>query len=127
MVEDFAETQSLVALNDPQARQRVLAKFFMSHRRRLRLFVDLRLDHRLRAVVDPSDVLQEAFLVATKRLEEYAANPRVPLFLWLRFIAGQKLHEVHELHLGVQKRDARRKVSISPAGIPGASSVAIAD
>ncbi len=126
MSEDFAETQSLVELNDPKARERALADLFMAHRRRLRLFVDLRLDRRLNGVVDPSDVLQEAFLVASKRLEEYVVDPRVPLFLWLRFITGQKLHDLHDLHLGVQKRDERRKVSMSPGAMPDASSAALA-
>ncbi len=37
------------------------------HRDRLRRMVVLRLDHRLRGRIDPSDVIQEAFLEATER------------------------------------------------------------
>jgi RNA polymerase sigma-70 factor (ECF subfamily) len=41
--------------------------------------------------VDPSDVLQEAQLEIHRRAAEYAADPRVPPFLWLRLITGQRL------------------------------------
>ncbi len=41
--------------------------FLSSHRDRLRRMVALRLDQRLRGRIDPSDVIQEAFLEATER------------------------------------------------------------
>jgi len=53
-------------------------------------------------------------------------DPRAPLFLWLRWITGQKLHDLYELHFRVQKRDARRKVSLNPGAMPQASSTALA-
>src|SRR4051812_40531327 len=39
-----------------------LAAFWERHRKRLRLMVRLRLDRRLQGRVDPSDVLQEAYI-----------------------------------------------------------------
>ena len=33
--------------------------------------------------LDPSDVLQEAYLEAAARLPEYQANPTLPPFVWL--------------------------------------------
>jgi RNA polymerase sigma-70 factor (ECF subfamily) len=126
MPEDLSEAQSLLALRGGADRQRALGDLFTSHRQRLRQFIDLRLDHRLRDVIDPSDVLQEAYMVAAKRLEEYLADPRVPFYLWLRLVTGQKLHEIHEQHLDVQKRDPRRKVSLNAAQPPDASSIALA-
>jgi RNA polymerase sigma-70 factor (ECF subfamily) len=88
--------------------------------------VSLRLDDRLRGRIDPSDVIQEAFLEATERRAEYAdqADP-MPRFLWLRFLTLQRLGRVHRNHLGVQARDAGREVSIHGAS-PMASSAAIA-
>jgi len=52
------------------------------HRGRLRRMVVLRLDRRLRGRVDPSDVVQEAFVEAIRRREEYRvqADP-MPFFL----------------------------------------------
>ena len=43
-------------------------------RARLRRMVALRLDRRLQGRVDPSDVIQEAYLEAARRLPEYLAN-----------------------------------------------------
>lgn len=74
--------------------------------------IGLRLDRRLQGIIDPSDVIQETFLVASKRLEEYVADPRLPPFLWLRFLTGQRLHELHEHHFKMKKRDERRKRSL---------------
>ncbi len=41
------------------------------HRERLRRMVALRLDRRLQGRVDPSDVIQDAYLEAARRLPEY--------------------------------------------------------
>src|SRR6516164_2083884 len=77
------------------------------HRDRLRRMVELRLDRRLRTRVDASDVLQEAFLEASRRRDEYLAQPSpMPFYLWLRFLTVQTLQMLHRRHLGVQGRDA---------------------
>ena len=47
-----------------------------------------RLDPRLQARVDASDVLQEAFLEVAERLPEYLRDPKLPLFLWLRLVTA---------------------------------------
>jgi len=46
----------------------------------------------------------------------------MPFFLWLRFLAGQKLQELHRRHLGVKMRDANREVSLYRGGLPEATS-----
>src|SRR5262245_28355565 len=75
---------------------------FARYRDRLRRMVQLRLDRRLQGRVDPSDVLQETYLVLAKRLPEYAGQPALPFFLWLRLLTGQKLIDVHRQHLGAR-------------------------
>ena len=51
-----------------------------------RRMVALRLDRRLQGRVDPSDVIQDAYLEAARRLPEYIREPApMPLFLWLRY------------------------------------------
>ncbi len=45
--------------------------FLAGHRDRLRRMVALRLDERLLGRIDPSDVIQEAFLEATEREADY--------------------------------------------------------
>src|SRR2546423_13338373 len=96
------------------------------HRMRLRRMVALRLDRRLQGRVDASDVIQETFLEASVRLPEYLQQPSMPFFLWLRFLTGQKLVELHRHHLGAQMRDAGREISLYRGSLPGASSAALA-
>ena len=96
------------------------------HRPRLRMMVQLRMDRLLQARVDASDVLQEAFLEASSRLEEFIRNPSVPFFLWLRSITGQQLMAAYRRHCGTQGRDARREVSPRNGALPAANSATLA-
>src|SRR5262249_40071997 len=82
------------------------------HRKRLRRMVTLRLDQRLQGRLDASDVIQEAFLEASERLPDYLRQPTMPFFLWLRFLTGQKVLQLHRQHLGTHMRDAGREVSL---------------
>src|SRR4051794_2485611 len=79
-----------------------LNTLFARHRGRLRRMVDLRLDRRLLGRVDASDVVQEGYADAVQRLSDYLADPRVPLFLWLRLVVGDRLGKIHRQHLGTQ-------------------------
>jgi RNA polymerase sigma-70 factor (ECF subfamily) len=97
------------------------------HRDRLRRMVALRLDRRLQGRIDPSDVIQDAYLEAARRLTEYLNETApMPLFLWLRFLTAQALQALHRRHLGAQARDAGREISIGGGWIPQATSAAIA-
>src|SRR5580658_8789376 len=81
------ETQGLIdraIRGDQEAWGELLAR----HRDRLRRMVALRLDRRLQGRVDASDVIQDAMLEASRRLAEYRQDPKMPFFLWLRYITG---------------------------------------
>jgi RNA polymerase sigma-70 factor (ECF subfamily) len=93
---------------------------------RLRRMVAVRLDPRLHGRFDPSDVLQDTYLDAHNKLSEYLRDPRMPFFLWLRYLTGHHLGRLHRDHLGRQLRDAGREVSLFRAAMPEASSVALA-
>ena len=95
-------------------------------RPRLRRMVAFRLDHRLEGRIDPSDVLQDAYLAAWQDLATYLRQPEMPFFLWLRGIAGNKLRELHRHHLGTQMRDARREVSIGQESLTESTAAALA-
>ncbi len=103
-----------------------LAQLFAAHRDRLRRMVELRMDWRVQARVDASDVLQEAFLDASGRLDGYLREPKLPVFLWLRLIVGERLTNLHRRHLGARIRDAGCEVSLQRGAIPAASSAALA-
>jgi RNA polymerase sigma-70 factor (ECF subfamily) len=106
--------------------QGALATLFAVYRTRLRLMVRLRLDRRLQGRVDPSDVLQDAFLDITQRLPEYIVQPEMPFYLWLRLLTGQRLLALHRRHLGAQMRDAGQEVSLYRGALPQASSASLA-
>jgi RNA polymerase sigma-70 factor (ECF subfamily) len=88
----------------------------------------MRIDPRLNGRIDPSDVVQETYLDATRRIGEFQSQAKSVSFLtWFRFLAVQRLVDLHRRHLGTQARDASLEVSLNrPAG-PLTSSVWLAD
>src|SRR4051794_14712903 len=103
-----------------------LAEMFESCYDRLTRMVDLRLDSRVRGRLDAADVLQDAFLDAEKRLDDYVREAKIPPFLWLRLIVGERILALHRHHLGARMRDAGREVSLYHETVPEASSVELA-
>ncbi|MCA9194388.1 MAG: sigma-70 family RNA polymerase sigma factor [Planctomycetales bacterium] len=104
-----------------------LERLFAENRHRLKRMVGLRMDRRLQGRVDPSDVVQEAYVDALARFPQYCAERQVPPFIWLRFIVGQKLLQLARTHLGAQKRSASREVSLFAGSAPEATSASLAD
>src|SRR5262249_30151037 len=105
--------------------QRALADLFMRYRERLRKMVHLRLDRRVSGRFDVSDVLQETYFDVVRRFPEFAAAP-VSFYLWIRTLTGQRLIDLHRMHLGARMRDAGREVSLYRGALPQASSVSLA-
>jgi RNA polymerase sigma-70 factor (ECF subfamily) len=109
-----------------QGDAQALGELLALHGDRLRLMVRLRLDRRLKGRLDPSDVVQEAYVEAAERFADYARDPAMPFFLWLRFLTSQKLLVLHRRHLGARARDAGREVSLYQGALREASSAALA-
>src|SRR5262245_57591025 len=104
-----------------------LGTLLEQHRDKLKRMVRCRLDRRLQGRVDPSDVVQEAYIEAARRFPDYERDPAMPFFLWLRFLAVQQLLIVHRRHLNVKMRSVKRE---SPAGggqAPSADLAILAD
>jgi RNA polymerase sigma-70 factor (ECF subfamily) len=116
------ELLRLAAAGDGESWQSLVGR----SRDRLRRVVAFRLDPRMRGRVDPSDVLQDAYLAAWRDLRSYLDRPEIPFFLWLRGIAGNKLLELHRHHLGTQMRDPRREVSIHGGATSETTTTALA-
>jgi len=103
-----------------------LAELFTRERERLWRVIHFRLAEPLRGRLEPEDVLQEAFLAASQRLKYYVESPATSPFIWLRMIVNQTLVDLHRQHLGAQRRDAAREVSIDRAPYVEATSVSVA-
>jgi RNA polymerase sigma-70 factor (ECF subfamily) len=125
MDNDSAATADLLARARAGDRDAVSA-LLAGHRARLRRMVEMRLDARLQARIDASDVIQEAYVEIIERLDDYLRDPKLPLFLWLRLVVGERLLKLHRHHLGTQMRDAGREVSLYRGALPAASSAALA-
>jgi RNA polymerase sigma-70 factor (ECF subfamily) len=108
---DSPETQSLLQQAQAGDRQ-AFAQLFASYQADLRQMVELRLDPKLRARVDPSDVVQETNLEAFRRLSTYLEQRPMPFRLWLRQIAYDYTLKARRHHLGTARRAAGREVSL---------------
>jgi RNA polymerase sigma-70 factor, ECF subfamily len=104
---------------DGAACQELLAR----HRARLRQMVALRIDRRVAARVDPSDVVQEAFADAARKLPEYLRERPLPFYPWLRRLAWERLMKLHHRHIAADKRSVTRE---SPAPLPDESALQLA-
>jgi RNA polymerase sigma-70 factor (ECF subfamily) len=113
MIIDPGQIDQLLARagrGDLDARQQLLHE----HRDRLRRMVAVRLDPRLNARVDASDVVQEALAEAERELDRYLLRPGMPFYPWLRRFAWDRLLKLHRFHV-----QARRSVGREAgAGLP---------
>jgi RNA polymerase sigma-70 factor (ECF subfamily) len=110
-IPDSTQTQRLlqqVRAGDLQA----LDQLFARHRPYLSQLVELRLEPKLRQRVDPSDVVQEAQLEATRRLEAYLRQPVMPFRLWLRQLAQDRIGMLRRFHRGAARRAVGREVAL---------------
>ena len=117
-----AETDALLAraaAGDVAARDLLLEK----HRERLKRMVAVRIDRRLAARVDPSDVVQEALAEAAGRFDDYLRERPLPYYPWLRRLAWVRLDKAHRRH-HADKRAVGREL---PPALPDESVVELAE
>jgi RNA polymerase sigma-70 factor (ECF subfamily) len=106
------------AAGDSTARQQLLGR----HRNRLKRMVAVRLDPRLAARVDPSDVVQEALADAARKLSDYLARRPLPFYPWLRRLAWERLVKLHRRHTAGRRDIAREEPpALSPRPGPAAA------
>ena len=117
------DTQELIdraRRGDHSAVGRLLDRF----RQRLRQMILVRMDPRLSARVDPSDVVQETMAVASRRLSDYLRDEPLGFYPWLRQIACDRLVDVHRRHVRAGNRTVRRE---EPLGMADTSAIQLAD
>jgi RNA polymerase sigma-70 factor, ECF subfamily len=107
------------AAGDRAARDELLAR----HRDRLRRMVALRLDRRLAARVDPSDIVQEALADAARRLDDYLRDRPLPYYPWLRRLTWDRLDKAHRRHTAARRSVGREE----PPPLPAESALELAD
>jgi len=120
--EDLGTLSELVTSDD----QLGIEDLLMKYQPRLRRMAAARLDSRLASRVDPSDVVQEAFIKAVQEMPGYVRDPAIPLYPWLRQLTTNRLAAAYQQHLHTQRRSVAREVRIK-FGLSSASISLLAD
>ncbi len=92
--------------------RRALDRLLTGHRTYLRTAVELHVDRRLRARLDPSDVVQEAQLEAARRIDDYLRRQPMPFHIWLRQTAYQNLLRMRRQHVEAERRSVTRELPL---------------
>jgi RNA polymerase sigma-70 factor, ECF subfamily len=83
------------------------------HRPGLVRYVGVRLNPRLRARIDESDVVQETFSEVHRRIRGYLKDRKMPFGLWLRQIAYDRLTMEQRRHIRAGRRSVVREALVS--------------
>lgn len=126
MVESCDQVSQMLIQQATAGDRLAAERLFSLHRDRLRRMIAFRLDRRLSARVDPSDVLQEALAVAHRKLPEYLRTLPIPFYPWLRRIAWERITDLHRQHLHAQARTVTREEQLDP-NLPEHSAVGLAN
>jgi RNA polymerase sigma-70 factor (ECF subfamily) len=105
---DSGETCALledIRRGDARALENLLARY----RPELREFIERHFDPRLRARVDPSDVVQDTQLEMVRRMDDFLSNKPMPFRLWLRKKAMDRLFNLRRDHVGRARRSVVRE------------------
>src|SRR4051794_34158326 len=108
MMPTSPDTETLLAeaaAGGADARDRLLRR----HRDHLARMVACRLDRRLAARVDPSDVVQEVLVEADGKLDQYLRERPLPFYPWLRELAWERIAGLHRRHVRARKRSVLRE------------------
>ena len=89
--------------------QAAFNRLFARHRSVLLNVVAARLDPRIRARIDASDVVQETQLEAYRRLPDYLARRPMPFSLWLRKTAHERMLVARRRHIECAQRTVSRE------------------
>jgi len=74
--------------------------------------VQIHMDHRVAKRFDPSDVVQDTFVQAHRRLSQYLKHRRIPFYPWLRQLAYERLLQLNRQHLHAKCRTVNRELPL---------------
>jgi len=124
-MESNAEPSPKLLKSAADGDQPALTELLAGYRDPIRRMVQARMDRRMAARVDASDVVQDVLIEATRRLPDYLKGPGMPFRLWLRQIAQDRMIDLHRRHRA-QRRDVTREQASAPAGWDDRSSLDLA-
>ena len=107
--EDTDELLRRVVDGDRSALNRIFARY----RNYVRLVVDMRMEEALRVRLDPSDVVQETQMEASRRIADFLERRPMTFRLWLRATAIEQLVRLQRRHLKADKRAISRETPLA--------------
>ena len=107
MIPTMDEKKNIDTTQRDAAHAAFFAEFSFA-RPKLERIVEFRMHPNLRSRLDPSDVLQEAYLQMSKRIEETTQEMMVSLFVWMRQKTIQTLIDLQRSHFR-DKRDVMKE------------------
>jgi RNA polymerase sigma-70 factor (ECF subfamily) len=90
-----------------------LGQLLELYRNYLGLLARLQLGRRLQGKVDPSDLVQEAFLAGHRDFAQFRGHTEGELVGWLRQILASALLSLGRRYAGTQRRDVRRERALA--------------
>ena len=108
-MESRADLDDLRRLTESPRDDSAIGRLLERHRRYVKRLVTLRLDRRVKARVDDSDIVQEVTMEAARRMEKFVAQRPMPFQLWLRQITMDRIEMCHRRHLKAECRAVGRE------------------
>ena len=98
------KTQDILLRAEENSNSQKLEHVFEESRPALLAAIKCRVGSKMRRRVSPSDVLQEAYIAALKKLDQYVEDPTIPMFHWLKSICFQAISVIYQKNFVAQKR-----------------------
>src|SRR5437867_7955369 len=97
-----------------QGRRDSLGSLLELYRSHLQILAGMQLTGRLRARVNPSDLVQDTFLQASRHFDDFCGESEQELLAWLRTILRRCLLRVVQRQVMARKRTILREVALEP-------------
>ncbi|WP_417847267.1 sigma-70 family RNA polymerase sigma factor [Thalassoglobus sp.] len=88
-----------------------LGRLLDTHRDQLRALAERELDYKIAARVDASDVVQQTFLSACKKVNDFQGKSEQEFVAWIYQIHRHNIQDLLREHLGAEKRNLRKERS----------------
>jgi RNA polymerase sigma-70 factor (ECF subfamily) len=103
---DYASSSPDLLLREARDQGHV-GELFDLYRGYVKTLARIQIGHRLRAKLDASDVVQEVFLRAATRFEQFQGRTEQEFLAWLRKVLASVLTNLVRHYHGAKQRDAR--------------------
>ena len=100
----IVQSEEITSRIEQDEERESLNRVFSESRPILLNAISNRVGRRMGQRIDPSDVLQEAYISASKRLDKYFEDPSVPMVVWVQSICFQVISIFYKHHFLAKKR-----------------------